>query len=636
LRRLIALLAGLSLVLGVSFPVYAQMPEPDSSFTIDQVEVYRHAGGEANDQLWLISGTIEYATTPTVYSVSDAFIVRIKTAAGVEVGNTTFYSYFDNGYDSGICSIYFDASSVPTWGGSYEVFIEGNPALHWLDTSASSSIGKAIADDGGVMTDETAAANDAVADDVTLMPAAPAADDAYYFGASAMFNILHITVSTNGSWSGTYTYEYWDGDEWKAVSDLSDPTNGFTAGTGTFDITWTCPTDWQTTTVDGNDLYWVRFRIVTFSSITTQPLGQQCWLNTMSSPPSISTDVINWIDEGSVKDAQERLTIRLRSIAQILEDDWGGTTDLVETVAGEKKLTAEGEDYFTNSIVNLRSICPDLFSDVITTPDFGEKTVINDSFMGSDDADHDVYGNNWYAQTFTASGSYDMDGVWLKLFRVGSPGNLTVSLRATAGGLPTGADLVSGTRSASDFTTSTSGEWYWITFTDDYSVTSGTTYAVVMRATAGDANNYVSLRYDSGAGYSGGQVCSSGDGGATWAAVAGDDFLFAVTATEAFSMSYRDRLASRLEGTTFDMTPIGEALGMSRMWASTIVWFGFCTLIAAAVVWGTNSLRPATFVFMILLPFGALAGFVYLEVGLGFGLLCAAAGIFSLFYGRGP
>jgi len=618
----------------IALPAFAQIGEPDAGFVIDQVEVYRDADGEEDSQLWLITATIEYNTTPSI-DVGQAYIVRIRDAAGVEVGTGTFYPYQDSGYDKGIMTIDFDPSAPPTWGGAYEIYIDGNPTLHWLDTTATSAMGGAVADDGGVLTDETGAANDAVVNDMTLMPAAPAINDAYYFGASSMFNILRLNLTTNGNWAGTYAYEYWNGVEWASVSGLSDPSAGFTTGAGYYDISWDCPTDWQTTLVNGVDLYWVRFRIETFTALVAQPLGAQSWVNTLAAPPSIHTDVINWIDEGSVSAAQERLTIRLRAVAQILENDWGGTTDLIETIAGEQKLTPEGEEYFTNSIDNLRNICPALFADVITTPDFGEHVVVNDAHIGSDDADYDVYGaNNIYAQTFQASSAYDIDGVWLKGYRVNAPGNLTVSIRATAAGLPTGADLVSGTRSANDFTTVASGEWYWITFTDDYALTAGTTYAIVVQAAAGNVNNYFAWRYDNGDGYALGQACFYN--GAVWAALAGHDFMFANTATGGFSLTYRDRLAERLVGTRFDFTNLGSKLNMSRMWVGTVIWFLFSALIAVAVVWAARSTKPATFVMVVMLPLGALAGFIYLEVALMAALLFGAGGIFGLWYSRGP
>ena len=66
-----------------------------------------------------------------------------------------------------------------------------------------------------------------------------------------------------------------------------------------------------------------------------------------------------------------------------------------------------------------------------------------------DDASGRAYGNEWRAQTFTPSVSFNITSVKLKLFREGNPGTVTVSIRATSGGVPTGSDLCWGTTNGS-------------------------------------------------------------------------------------------------------------------------------------------------------------------------------------------
>ena len=55
---------------------------------------------------------------------------------------------------------------------------------------------------------------------------------------------------------------------------------------------------------------------------------------------------------------------------------------------------------------------------------------------------------------------------------------------------------------------------------------SGTTYAIVVRATGGDAANYVGWRKKSTGGFANGEHETSGDSGATWTPDAGQDFMF--------------------------------------------------------------------------------------------------------------
>ena len=48
----------------LAIPAYAQMPEPDVVFGVQQVECYRHCLEANDDQLYLILGRIEYTVPP--------------------------------------------------------------------------------------------------------------------------------------------------------------------------------------------------------------------------------------------------------------------------------------------------------------------------------------------------------------------------------------------------------------------------------------------------------------------------------------------------------------------------------------------------------------------------------------------
>lgn len=129
----------------------------------------------------------------------------------------------------------------------------------------------AIADDGGVLTDETTAANSGTSNDMTLVPTTPAVNDAYYWGHPETFTGLKINISTAGT-GLTITWEYWNGSSWAALSGVVDGTNSFTtAGLNT--VTWTLPS-WSTTTVNGQGpYYYVRARVSAVAS-PTQALGR--------------------------------------------------------------------------------------------------------------------------------------------------------------------------------------------------------------------------------------------------------------------------------------------------------------------------------------------------------------------------
>ncbi len=135
----------------------------------------------------------------------------------------------------------------------------------------------AIADDGGAQTDETAEANSAAANDMTLLPATPAVNDAYYFGLSTKWNWLVLEIGPAGAGTWTITWEYWNGSNWVALPGVYDTSNGFRNG-GTHSVGFHQPADWATSSIMLMDLYWIRARVSAYTSVTTQPLGTQAWI----------------------------------------------------------------------------------------------------------------------------------------------------------------------------------------------------------------------------------------------------------------------------------------------------------------------------------------------------------------------
>ncbi|RLG42919.1 MAG: hypothetical protein DRN81_07560, partial [Thermoproteota archaeon] len=147
---------------------------------------------------------------------------------------------------------------------------------HWIVPTAQVKGAVAYDSTNDTYTNETAAANDSAANDMTLLPASPAEGDAYYFCFDQPVRVMRLNVGTAGAGTWTLTWEYWNGSAWTALSDVSDGTNGFQT-TGSNEISWTVPEDWDTTTVSSIVGYWVRARLSSFTSMTTQPLGTQAW-----------------------------------------------------------------------------------------------------------------------------------------------------------------------------------------------------------------------------------------------------------------------------------------------------------------------------------------------------------------------
>jgi len=134
----------------------------------------------------------------------------------------------------------------------------------------------AVADDGGVQTDETAAAQNSTANDMTLLPAAPAVNDAYYFGFGRLWDLLWLNVGTAGVGTWALAWEYWNGTVWAALADVVDDTTALTMA-GTNKVDFTRPGDWALTTILAMNLYWIRARVSSFTGMSTQPLGTQAW-----------------------------------------------------------------------------------------------------------------------------------------------------------------------------------------------------------------------------------------------------------------------------------------------------------------------------------------------------------------------
>lgn len=147
--------------------------------------------------------------------------------------------------------------------------------------------------------------------------------------------------------------------------------------------------------------------------------------------------------------------------------------------------------------------------------------VLDQSWLQNDDNQEAVSGNTWKAMTFTPGGNHTIRGVRLALYGSGV-GTITVSVRATTAGLPSGSDLASGTLDGSQLGSSWDGKVYDISLGAGTALTAGTTYSIVVRAASGTLN-----WRSSAAGYIGGQKCNSTNAGSSWTADATRELLFA-------------------------------------------------------------------------------------------------------------
>ena len=133
----------------------------------------------------------------------------------------------------------------------------------------------------------------------------------------------------------------------------------------------------------------------------------------------------------------------------------------------------------------------------------------------------------WQAETFTPVVAHTVTSVKLRMYRLGSPGTVTVSVKAVdVDGHPTGGDLASGTTGGDTLPEAYAGEWREVSLGAGAALSADTKYAIVVRASAGDVNNYLRWRWSDAAPYPRGNHEFSSDSGVTWQTDEGRDLMF--------------------------------------------------------------------------------------------------------------
>ena len=210
-------------------------------------------------------------------------------------------------------------------------------------------------------------------------------------------------------------------------------------------------------------------------------------------------------------------------------------------------------------------------------------------YNSGDDGYADVYDIAWKAQTFTPAIAHKITSVKLKLYRVGNPGTVTVSIKATSNGHPTGEDLCSGTTNGNTLTTDLAGEWREITLGNGYDLSAAVKYAIVVRVLLGDwEENHIHWLIDgSDPTYAGGCFEASVDSGSNWISYPAYDLMFeewgeAVTTTKTVSMDALlratdtkaislDMYIQETDAETISIDALIKALGLSKTVALDVI-----------------------------------------------------------------
>lgn len=210
-------------------------------------------------------------------------IIANETIGTITTGDVILEGFADNTGELKISSFNYEGAFEPS-------------GLDVIVRARNSGISvAAIAEDNGTgFTDETPEANSNTTGDMTLLPATPALNDAYYFGHNEKFSQLKINVSTELTWSSqpTIIWEYWNG-AWVSLSGVSDGTNGFET-LGENIISYTNPGDWAITTINSQGpFYYIRARLSVVGTITQIPKGRKTTLDTTKYLPYNANRIIS-------------------------------------------------------------------------------------------------------------------------------------------------------------------------------------------------------------------------------------------------------------------------------------------------------------------------------------------------------
>jgi len=122
--------------------------------------------------------------------------------------------------------------------------------------------------DAGTYTDNTTEANSVRGTPFYAFASSVGTDDSLYVGGTYRFTGITISLSTVGV-GGVLTWEYYDGSSWTALSNVTEGTSSADDLNASGEVYWDLPSDWQETTVNSEEKFWIRARVT--SAHSTSP-----------------------------------------------------------------------------------------------------------------------------------------------------------------------------------------------------------------------------------------------------------------------------------------------------------------------------------------------------------------------------
>jgi hypothetical protein len=329
------------------------------------------------------------------------------------------------------------------------------------------AIDAAVADDGGSQTTETTAANNDTRNDVNLLPATPATNDAYYFGGDFKFDRVRINITNPGA-GNTIVWEYYEwniaGAGWTTLIGAVDGTSAF-ANYGTYDVTFDPPTDWIRTTVNSiANKYWIRARVTTAGNqaqatrvwLMFPEKGALLWNGSINIKNSSFNNIVNadtLVDGGSIEHPTSG-TFNYNGMSFS-----GNDADVVNSVSSGTVVDSYDISNFDSTI----ALATVQFAAGQTFANGSSQILTSAVFVVSKTGSPT---GSAYAKLYAITGTHGTDAV-----PTGSP--LATSEPLDVSKLSTTVDLVS------------------FAFTDNYTMAAATNYAIVVEYTNGDVSNYI-------------------------------------------------------------------------------------------------------------------------------------------------
>lgn len=294
---------------------------------------------------------------------------RLREITGRVWSSTTFTSYLD-GYRADTYPRTDQPYSTSRERWDYvqldEYPVTSINSIWFLDRQSDTfSRARVYDSSAGTYTDEDEDAEDP---ETSFYPlnAVPASNDALYLGLGYKFTGIWTVLKTAGVDASTtlaITWEYYNGSAWTALSNVTAGTTGADEFTASGQVYWDYPSDWEETTVDGTETYWVRARL-SAGSYSTVPIAMEVYPNTdRVISDIISVRNVQWTPEGritfiskSIPEGVDNIRINYTAGVAATAKDYNLGVDLATCYAAlQCVVAATGGSYDDETSFNLGS-----------------------------------------------------------------------------------------------------------------------------------------------------------------------------------------------------------------------------------------------------------------------------------------